>query len=291
MKYPLLTSLFLLWTSAFCQSPQEKQGSTDEKLFREYCLMNATETYDFALPGSLTVEDLQGTPVRIDSLAKEDKLILRIRGSFCEDCVLAEIKQINSLKDCSHIAIIATYDNLRMLKIAVEKYGIKVPVYHLTNGVGQELFSRNDKKGIPYLFLLRHQTLQCESTFFPSKLFPDFSASYYETMTGYLAREDKKHTLFTFTNKDLGTVERGKTYEVEFDYRNTKDSLLVIHDVRHSCDCVVPQWKNAPLRKGESGKLTVRFTPKGHGYSMQSVMVYHNQSRYPSRLTIRAEAK
>ena len=112
MKYPLLTSLFLLWTSASCQSPQEKQGSTDEKLFREYCLMNATETYDFALPGSLTVEDLQGTPVRIDSLAKEDKLILRIRGSFCEDCVLAEIKQINSLKDCSHIAIIATYDNL-----------------------------------------------------------------------------------------------------------------------------------------------------------------------------------
>ena len=61
MKYPLLTSLFLLWTSASCQSPQEKQGSTDEKLFREYCLMNATETYDFALPGSLTVEDLQGT--------------------------------------------------------------------------------------------------------------------------------------------------------------------------------------------------------------------------------------
>lgn len=105
MKYPLLTSLFLLWTSASCQSPQEKQGSTDEKLFREYCLMNATETYDFALPGSLTVEDLQGTPVRIDSLAKEDKLILRIRGSFCEDCVLAEIKQINSLKDCSHIAM------------------------------------------------------------------------------------------------------------------------------------------------------------------------------------------
>lgn len=48
MKYPLLTSLFLLWTSASCQSPQEKQGSTDEKLFREYCLMNATETYDFA---------------------------------------------------------------------------------------------------------------------------------------------------------------------------------------------------------------------------------------------------
>ena len=140
-------------------------------------------------------------------------------------------------------------------------------------------------------FLFLQKMLQCESTFFPSKLFPDFSASYYETMTGYLAREDKKHTLFTFTNKDLGTVERGKTYEVEFDYRNTKDSLLVIHDVRHSCDCVVPQWKNAPLRKGESGKLTVRFTPKGHGYSMQSVMVYHNQSRYPSRLTIRAEAK
>lgn len=82
MKYPLLTSLFLLWTSASCQSPQEKQGSTDEKLFREYCLMNATETYDFALPGSLTVEDLQGTPVRIDSLAKEDKLILRIRGQL-----------------------------------------------------------------------------------------------------------------------------------------------------------------------------------------------------------------
>lgn len=82
-------------------------------------------------------------------------------------------------------------------------------------------------------------------------------------MTGYLAREDKKHTLFTFTNKDLGTVERGKTYEVEFDYRNTTDSLLVIHDVRHSCDCVVPQWKNAPLRKGGEWKTDRTFHAQG----------------------------
>ena len=58
------------------------------------------------------------------------------------------------------------YENTRhnmgfiAVDLLAEKYGIKVPVYHLTNGVGQELFSRNDKKGIPYLFLLRHQTLQ-----------------------------------------------------------------------------------------------------------------------------------
>ena len=251
MKYPLLTSLFLLWTSASCQSPQEKQGSTDEKLFREYCLMNATETYDFALPGSLTVEDLQRYPRENRQSGKRRQTDIKNQGQLLRRLRTGRNQTDKQLgRDCSHIAIIATYDNLRMLKIAVEKYGIKVPVYHLTNGVGQELFSRNDKKGIPTCSL--YATKRCNANPpFPLKLFPDFSASYYETMTGYLAREDKKHTLFTFTNKDLGTVERGKTYEVEFDYRNTKDSLLVIHDVRHSCDCVVPQWKNAPLRKGE----------------------------------------
>lgn len=290
MKNPIISSLLLLWGLASCQSTQQKQDDRNEEIFREYCLMNATETYDFTLPGSLTVKDLQGNAIRIDSLAQEDRLILRIRGNFCEDCIETEIRQIDSLKCGSHIAVLATYDNQRQLKMAVKKYAIKVPVYHLPNDISREFLSRNDNKGIPYLFMLR-QTLQCESTFFPSKLFPEFSASYYEIMTEYLKKKSDTPALFRITDKDLGTVENGKTYDVEFTYRNTEDTPLVIHDVRHSCDCMIPQWKGAPLRKNEQGKLTVRFTPKGHGYSMQSAMVYHNQARYPVRLTVRAEVK
>ena len=64
--------------------------------------------------------------------------------------------------------------------------------------------------------------------------------------------------------------------------------LLVIHEVRHSCGCVVPQWQKEPLQKGESSILTIRFTPKGHGYSIQTAIVYHSQSEYPVKLTVRA---
>ena len=288
MKSLCCVLVLFLWVVATCQPSQESRGDKDRAVFREYCLMNATETYDFELPGSLTVEDLEGHSIRLDSLAKEGKLVLRIRGNFCEDCVEAEVRQMDSLEDRSRVVVIATYDNLRMLKMVVEKLGIEVPVYYLPNGIGQELFSRNDSKGIPYLFVLRNN-LRCESVFFPSKLFPRFSADYYRLVVGGLHADAEAPVMFRRPDVNLGRVETGKIYEVEFAYTNPQDKPLVIQDVRHSCDCVVPEWDDKPLRRNEAAVLKVRFAPKGHGYSMQSIMVYHNQSRYPVRLTVRAE--
>lgn len=252
--------------------------------------MNATETYDFTLPGSLTVTDLQGQSVRIDSLAQDNKLILRIRESFCEDCVKAELRQIDSIGNPSDIIILATYSNLRIVKIIAQKYNIKVPIYYLPNSTAQEIFSRNDRKGIPYLFVLR-PNLQCESCFFPSKLFPKFSARFYKLMIEKLSFEKEKAPFFPITSRDLGKIKKGKTYEVMFPYRNAGKKPFVIHDIRLSCDCVAPIWDKKPLRQGEQAKLIIRFTPKGHGYTFQSIMVYHNLSRTPIRLTIKGEAE
>ena len=61
-KLCFILSLLTLVLSA-CH-PSKNETDSEEEAFQEYCLMNATETYDFTLPGSLTVTDLQGQSVR-----------------------------------------------------------------------------------------------------------------------------------------------------------------------------------------------------------------------------------
>lgn len=283
----LSLTVFLCCMLGSCGFPQKEDKNADSELFKEYCLMNATETFDFRLPDGLVLKDVNANRFCADTLFGDDRLVLRIKDAFCAECITEELRQIKDLKDDSNVIIMATYSNLRMLKACVNKHEIQVPVYYIPNGPLQEVFSRNDAKGIPYLFILR-KDLSCESVFFPSKTFPRFSASYYRTVNEDLNRRRKKEPVFVRTNIDLGNIEYGKTYDVDFKYENKGDKLLVIHEVRHSCGCVVPQWQKEPLQKGESSILTIRFTPKGHGYSIQTAIVYHSQSEYPVKLTVRA---
>lgn len=60
---------------------------------------------------------------------------------------------------------------------------------------------------------------------------------------------------------DFGNVALGYEYSTTFTVTNTGNERLVFTNVRGSCTCTVPEYSKEPIDPGESGKITVKFTP------------------------------
>lgn len=60
---------------------------------------------------------------------------------------------------------------------------------------------------------------------------------------------------------DFGDILMTKPASVEFKFTNVGDVPLIISNVTAPCGCTVPQWTKTPVKKGETGIITVTFTP------------------------------
>ncbi|MGY4385213.1 hypothetical protein ACVWYN_002249 [Pedobacter sp. UYP24] len=60
---------------------------------------------------------------------------------------------------------------------------------------------------------------------------------------------------------DFGDILMTKPASVEFKFKNIGDAPLIITNVSASCGCTVPQWTKTPVKKGETGVITVTYTP------------------------------
>lgn len=82
---------------------------------------------------------------------------------------------------------------------------------------------------------------------------------------------------FNETEHDFGDIEKGKSVETTFTYKNTGDAPLVITDIKSSCGCTVPQdWSREPLAPGESGKFTVSYNGAGPNKITKTITVSAN---------------
>jgi hypothetical protein len=82
---------------------------------------------------------------------------------------------------------------------------------------------------------------------------------------------------FNETEHDFGDIEKGKSVETTFSYKNTGDAPLVITDIKSSCGCTVPQdWSREPLAPGDSGKFTVSYNGAGPNKITKTITVTAN---------------
>lgn len=82
---------------------------------------------------------------------------------------------------------------------------------------------------------------------------------------------------FNETEHDFGDIEKGKSVETTFVYKNTGDAPLVITDIKSTCGCTVPQdWNREPLAPGESGKFTVSYNGAGPNKITKTITVTAN---------------
>lgn len=88
---------------------------------------------------------------------------------------------------------------------------------------------------------------------------------------------------FEKTNVDFGKVEEGNFANIQFNFENTGDDLLVIKRVLPSCGCTHVGLKKKEYKPGEKGVIKVKFNPAGYyGRITKAVTVHSNDEKNSS---------
>jgi uncharacterized cupredoxin-like copper-binding protein len=97
---------------------------------------------------------------------------------------------------------------------------------------------------------------------------------------------------FNETEHDFGEIEKGKSVETVFSYKNTGNAPLVITDIKSSCGCTVPEdWSKEPLAPGKTGKFTVKFNGSGSNKISKTITVTANTEKGSEVVKISAFVK
>ena len=83
---------------------------------------------------------------------------------------------------------------------------------------------------------------------------------------------------FDFDTYDFGEVIDGEIVEVDYTFKNTGESNLIIYDASASCGCTVPEYpKDKEIKPGESGVIKARFDSSGQtGKQVKSITLTTN---------------
>jgi hypothetical protein len=96
---------------------------------------------------------------------------------------------------------------------------------------------------------------------------------------------------FEKTEHDFGTIPLGGDGTYEFIFKNAGRDPLVIQNVRSSCGCTVPEWPKEPIKKGEQGKIKVKYNTRITGTFSKSISVYSNAGGMPTVLVIKGKVE
>ena len=100
------------------------------------------------------------------------------------------------------------------------------------------------------------------------------------SMIGIKVFSQANKPVATFDEKvfDFGEIkEDGGKVTHSFNFKNTGDQPLIIHNVRASCGCTSPEWTRQPVQSGKTGFVKATFDPRNRpGNFNKSIMVYTN---------------
>lgn len=98
--------------------------------------------------------------------------------------------------------------------------------------------------------------------------------------------------IFDKTTHNFGTFsENSPKVTCKFQFKNTGDGPLVIHQAIASCGCTVPRYPKEPLKPGESGEITVTYdgTGKFPGHFRKTITIRTNGKKEITRLYIEGD--
>ena len=83
---------------------------------------------------------------------------------------------------------------------------------------------------------------------------------------------------FDFDTYDFGQVNDGEIVEVDYTFKNTGESNLIIYDASASGGCPGPEYpKDREIKPGESGVIKARFDSSGQtGKQVKSITLTTN---------------
>jgi len=94
---------------------------------------------------------------------------------------------------------------------------------------------------------------------------------------------------FSKTVHNFGSLQKNADASIDFVYKNTGKSPLILKSVTPSCDCTTPDWSKEPIMPGKTGKIKVVYDAKEMGVFNKTVIVTSNAITNKIELTIQGE--
>jgi hypothetical protein len=94
---------------------------------------------------------------------------------------------------------------------------------------------------------------------------------------------------FEQQNHNFGVLDYEVPGSYAFNFENTGNSPLIIHNVKASCGCTEPVWDKKPIKPGKSGSITVTYDSKSTGRFLKDIVVFYNGPNSPDTLVVSGE--
>jgi hypothetical protein len=86
---------------------------------------------------------------------------------------------------------------------------------------------------------------------------------------------------------DMGTIKREGQATFIFTFTNEGKSPLVLANVKPRCSCTVAEWSKVPVKPGQPGEITIKYTPDHRGDFLQDFSVTSNALNSPVEIHIK----
>lgn len=110
----------------------------------------------------------------------------------------------------------------------------------------------------------------------------------FTTMTAMQA-DNKAEFKFEKETYDFGKIPQGKPVSAELKFTNSGEEPLIISAVQPTCGCTVANYTKTPVKKGESGSITLTYNAAAVGPFNKAVTVKSNARTPVKYLYIKGE--
>lgn len=86
---------------------------------------------------------------------------------------------------------------------------------------------------------------------------------------------------------DLGEIPQNKPKAIEFEFKNTGKTAVIITDVKASCGCTATDYTKTPIKPGETAKVTATYNAANKGAFTKTVTVTTNAETAPKVLSFK----
>ncbi|TZF84500.1 DUF1573 domain-containing protein [Pedobacter sp. BS3] len=101
--------------------------------------------------------------------------------------------------------------------------------------------------------------------------------------------DNKAEFKFESETHDFGKIPQGKPVTVDFTFTNVGQEPLIISSVEPTCGCTVAKFTNTPVKKGETGTITLTFNAAVASPFTKAVTVKSNAKTPVKVLYIKGE--
>jgi hypothetical protein len=88
---------------------------------------------------------------------------------------------------------------------------------------------------------------------------------------------------------DFGKIKQGTPVETTLKFTNTGDKPLIISTVEPSCGCTVAKFTNTPVKKGETGFITLTYNAASMGGFTKETTIRSNATEAIKKVYIKGE--